>query len=212
MPKQQATVLFFSVTCVLYIDLPIFLLTRIACSMISSDSGRTSSLSIHWCLALQSKLFLIVLSSKDWPSHTRTTSTSDGISAANQTNLALKGIIGLRAVAKISNYTGQQNDSDHFQVRGDYLSFYRNPNITDRLFLLSMLKSGQASLYHLGSYLWHMARLVRVSYTIYTPTNFFRQTSLTIPWITPLLLASNLSLILYQVFELQTNYYANEAS
>lgn len=47
----------------------------------------------------------------------RTTSTTDGITGANQTNLALKGIIGLGAMAKISNYTGHKDDSDHFQVR-----------------------------------------------------------------------------------------------
>lgn len=47
----------------------------------------------------------------------RRPSLSDGISAVNQTNLALKGIIGIKSMAEISLAVGQSNDSDYFQVR-----------------------------------------------------------------------------------------------
>lgn len=46
----------------------------------------------------------------------RRPSFSDGISAVNQTNLALKGIIGIGAMAKISSAVGQSVDADHYQV------------------------------------------------------------------------------------------------
>lgn len=46
----------------------------------------------------------------------RRPSLSDGILADNQTNLALKGIIGIESMAKISLAVGQSNDADYFQV------------------------------------------------------------------------------------------------
>lgn len=46
----------------------------------------------------------------------RTTWTSDGINGANQTNLALKGIIGIGAMAKISKYAVQTDDQNRYQV------------------------------------------------------------------------------------------------
>lgn len=47
----------------------------------------------------------------------RRPSSSDGISAVNQTNLALKGIIGIGVMAKISSAVGQSVDADHYHVR-----------------------------------------------------------------------------------------------
>ncbi|KAH8111989.1 DUF1793-domain-containing protein [Phellopilus nigrolimitatus] len=44
-----------------------------------------------------------------------TTSSSDGISATNQTNLALKGILGISAMSKISGFTGRSDDQSHYQ-------------------------------------------------------------------------------------------------
>ncbi|KAH8111930.1 DUF1793-domain-containing protein [Phellopilus nigrolimitatus] len=44
-----------------------------------------------------------------------TTSSSDGISATNQTNLALKGILGISAMAKISGFAGRSDDQTHYQ-------------------------------------------------------------------------------------------------
>lgn len=46
----------------------------------------------------------------------RRSSLSDGILAANQSNLALKGIIGIESMAEISLAVGQSNDSVYFQV------------------------------------------------------------------------------------------------
>ncbi|KAH8111919.1 DUF1793-domain-containing protein [Phellopilus nigrolimitatus] len=44
-----------------------------------------------------------------------TTSTSDGISETNQTNLALKGILGISAMAKISGFAGRSDDQTRYQ-------------------------------------------------------------------------------------------------
>ena len=44
-------------------------------------------------------------------------STDDFAGAlANQTNLALKGIVGIGAMAKISGFVGQQGDAARYQV------------------------------------------------------------------------------------------------
>lgn len=42
--------------------------------------------------------------------------TADELPAANQTNLAIKGIIGIRAMSVISQYTGNSADESHYQV------------------------------------------------------------------------------------------------
>ena len=42
--------------------------------------------------------------------------TSDGFSGANQTNLALKGIIGIAAMANISAAMNAGNDSAMYKV------------------------------------------------------------------------------------------------
>lgn len=57
------------------------------------------------------------------------------MSAVNQTNLALKGIIGIGAMAKISSAIGQSDDADHYQV-GNLVTcaFYlrtRKSSVTD---------------------------------------------------------------------------------
>ena len=46
----------------------------------------------------------------------RTTSISDNISGANQTNLILKGIIAIGAMAKISGCVGNADDQSYYQV------------------------------------------------------------------------------------------------
>ena len=51
----------------------------------------------------------------------RRTSASDGAFAANQTNLALKGIIAIGAMAAISLTVGQVEDASHYQV---YFNIY----------------------------------------------------------------------------------------
>ena len=47
----------------------------------------------------------------------RTASLSDGINANNQSNVVLKGIIGIGAMSKISSYTGHTADETNFVVR-----------------------------------------------------------------------------------------------
>ena len=47
----------------------------------------------------------------------RRTSASDGISSANQTNLALKGVIGVGAMAQICSVVGRNDDANRYQVR-----------------------------------------------------------------------------------------------
>ena len=46
----------------------------------------------------------------------RQPSTSDGLMANNQTNLALKGIIGIGAMSRISLYAGKQDDVAKYKV------------------------------------------------------------------------------------------------
>ncbi len=47
----------------------------------------------------------------------RRTSPSDGITSINQTNLALKGIIGIGAMARIDSFMGMNNDALMYDVR-----------------------------------------------------------------------------------------------
>ena len=44
-------------------------------------------------------------------------SISDAISLVNQTNVVVKGIIGLGAMGKIADAVGQSGDASHFSVR-----------------------------------------------------------------------------------------------
>ena len=46
----------------------------------------------------------------------RSTSKSDGVLANNQTNLSLKGIIAIGAMAKISAVIGKMDDANRYQV------------------------------------------------------------------------------------------------
>ena len=51
-----------------------------------------------------------------WSILKRRSQDLDQFSTVNQTNLALKGIIGIGAMSKISYSTGHSNDGDNFQV------------------------------------------------------------------------------------------------
>lgn len=44
------------------------------------------------------------------------TSPADFITLTNQTNVSLKGILGIAAMAKISDHLGNTNDSSIFEV------------------------------------------------------------------------------------------------
>lgn len=47
----------------------------------------------------------------------RSASVTDGVSYVNQTNVALKGIIGIAAMSGISRVVQQSTDADYYQVR-----------------------------------------------------------------------------------------------
>lgn len=47
----------------------------------------------------------------------RQPSSSDEITSMNQTNLALKGIIGIGAMARISSFMGMNDDASSYEVR-----------------------------------------------------------------------------------------------
>lgn len=47
----------------------------------------------------------------------RSASVTDGVSYVNQTNVALKGIIGVAAMPGISRVVQQSADADYYQVR-----------------------------------------------------------------------------------------------
>ncbi|KLO10459.1 DUF1793-domain-containing protein [Schizopora paradoxa] len=66
-------------------------------------------------------------------------SPSDGISAINQTNLALKGIIGIEAMARISSFVGMNSDAEKFQsIAESYIGQWQNLSLSlDKTHLLT---------------------------------------------------------------------------
>ncbi|KAJ9156616.1 Glutaminase-like protein [Pleurostoma richardsiae] len=88
--------------------------------------GSKSYLSEHWDLLRQWALFLVEESLV--PADQLSTDDFAG-TLANQTNLALKGIIALKAMAAIANMTGRPDD-DGFGTRADsYLASWRDLGI-----------------------------------------------------------------------------------
>ncbi|KLO07018.1 DUF1793-domain-containing protein [Schizopora paradoxa] len=67
------------------------------------------------------------------------TSPSDGISSVNQTNLALKGIIGLGAMAKISDFVGNGDDASLYNnAASSYIDSWKTLSISsDKTHLLT---------------------------------------------------------------------------
>ena len=51
----------------------------------------------------------------------------DGISAPNQTNLALKGVIGIAAMGSISTLLGQTQDAYTYNVNYSFDLFVNSP-------------------------------------------------------------------------------------
>ena len=47
-------------------------------------------------------------------------SSADGLSANNQTNLAIKGIIAIKAMSEMSSIVKQSADVDKYSVRDDF--------------------------------------------------------------------------------------------
>jgi hypothetical protein len=48
-------------------------------------------------------------------------SSADGLTADNQTNLAIKGIIAIKAMSKMSSVVKQTSDAEKYNVRADAL-------------------------------------------------------------------------------------------
>ena len=48
-------------------------------------------------------------------------SSADGLTADNQTNLAIKGIIAIKAMSKMSSILNRSVDVDKYSVRTDHL-------------------------------------------------------------------------------------------
>jgi hypothetical protein len=46
--------------------------------------------------------------------------SADGLSANNQTNLAIKGIIAIKAMSNMSSIVNQTADADKYSVREDF--------------------------------------------------------------------------------------------
>ncbi|KLO09797.1 DUF1793-domain-containing protein [Schizopora paradoxa] len=74
------------------------------------------------------------------------TSPSDGISAVNQTNLALKGIIGLGAMAKISSFMGMDNDASVYNnTAKSSIDLWQNFSISENKTYLTTSASGSSA-------------------------------------------------------------------
>jgi hypothetical protein len=64
--------------------------------------------------------------------HTKISTDDFAGSAANQTNLALKGIIAIEAMAQIASLTGDVEDSNHFSaVAHDYITQWQSLGVND---------------------------------------------------------------------------------
>lgn len=48
--------------------------------------------------------------------HDRSDTDGDGLALGNRTNLAIKGIIAVGAMSKISSFAGKRADADHYSV------------------------------------------------------------------------------------------------
>lgn len=66
--------------------------------------------------AAQYELFYVVWICRNLRDIT-TRTTADGQSNANLTNLAIKGLIGIRAMAEISSALGEGDDAERYRVR-----------------------------------------------------------------------------------------------
>ena len=117
----------------------------------------------------------------------RRTSESDGVVAVNQTNLALKGIIGIGAMAKISAVVGKTDDASRYQVRTLHVIIYGWIQcIILRALRIDMPSNGRVC---------HCRKIKPVlspntdktiptrSCTIYLRTNCCDSTSFQIPWV-----------------------------
>ncbi|KAL5508747.1 hypothetical protein ACEPAG_4726 [Sanghuangporus baumii] len=104
-----------------------------------------------------------------------TTSSSDGITSANQTNLILKGIIGIGAMAKISQYGGRSDDQSRYDtIAKQYVQQWTNlASASDRL-VLNFGSGSSGLIYNL--YADKLVQLNLIDSSVYSlQTSFYKQ-------------------------------------
>lgn len=77
-------------------------------------------------------------------------SASDGINAVNQSNVALKGIIGIGAMSKIAGYAGKQDNATHYSnISQQYIQEWTGLATTQNFISLSYGSSGSGLIYNM---------------------------------------------------------------
>ncbi|KAL5519656.1 hypothetical protein ACEPAH_1339 [Sanghuangporus vaninii] len=104
-----------------------------------------------------------------------TTSTSDGIFSTNQTNLILKGIIGIGAMAKISQYGGRSDDQSNYSaIVKRYVQQWTNLASTSDQLVLNFGSGSSGLIYNL--YADKLLQLNLIDSSVYSlQTSFYKQ-------------------------------------
>lgn len=80
----------------------------------------------------------------------QSSSLSDGVSITNQTNLMLKGVIGIQAMSEISSLVGQSSDADQFKSSADeYYRTWESMAVTNENIVLAPEGTGSGLIYNL---------------------------------------------------------------
>ncbi|KAL5494568.1 hypothetical protein ACEPAI_29 [Sanghuangporus weigelae] len=104
-----------------------------------------------------------------------TTSSSDGITSANQTNLILKGIIGIGAMAKISQYGGRSDDQSNYDtIAKQYVQQWTNLASASDQLVLNFGSGSSGLIYNL--YADKLLQLNLIDSSVYSlQTSFYKQ-------------------------------------
>ncbi|OCB90969.1 DUF1793-domain-containing protein [Sanghuangporus baumii] len=104
-----------------------------------------------------------------------TTSSSDGIASTNQTNLILKGIIGIGAMAKISQYGGRSDDQSNYNaIAKQYVQQWTNLASASDQLVLSFGSGSSGLIYNL--YADKLLQLNLIDSSVYSlQTSFYKQ-------------------------------------
>ncbi|KAL5508744.1 hypothetical protein ACEPAG_4723 [Sanghuangporus baumii] len=105
----------------------------------------------------------------------RTTSSSDGITSTNQTNLILKGIIGIGAMAKISQYGGRSDDQSRYDgIAKQYVQQWTNLASASDQLVLNFGSGSSGLIYNL--YADKLLQLNLIDSSVYSlQTSFYKQ-------------------------------------
>ncbi|KAL5533549.1 hypothetical protein ACEPAG_9 [Sanghuangporus baumii] len=104
-----------------------------------------------------------------------TTSSSDGITSTNQTNLILKGIIGIGAMAKISQYGGRSDDQSRYDgIAKQYVQQWTNLASASDQLVLNFGSGSSGLIYNL--YADKLLQLNLIDSSVYSlQTSFYKQ-------------------------------------